>query len=328
METRLVQSPEFHVFNRNSSRVAPHGMHIRIKVGNEVGVCTTWNETSLIHRNPWSFSGDIPASELARGLRSYLTKQLGQLFSETRSGFWRALTYPAASVTSSNLGRSHAWWPRGKNMLQSQGRFVAKRDKAASLSNQRMTNKDLKWYSGILCYVQKICWYLLIMTPVSRTNHEDMASSKTSLRIFTGLSGLCGTATLWSFSTDFPGLFHVECCPIWTPKLMKERYSKKDFLDWSSHIFWPEKNPGKVKFVEDRCENCPRSVTWCPLTHSPTWFTCFSFWLTNAFCCFSCGCRGYQGPKYEGCIRHVALLQRCYTHRIKGLHNCGQAQLK
>ena len=31
-------------------RVAPNGMHIRIKVGSDVGVCTTWNETSLIHR--------------------------------------------------------------------------------------------------------------------------------------------------------------------------------------------------------------------------------------------------------------------------------------
>ena len=54
-------------------------------------------------------------------------------------------------------------------------------------------------------------------------------------------------------------------------------------------------------------------------THSPT-VTSFSSWLTNAFCVFDCGCRGYQGPKYEG---HIAA---AYARTIVAKH--GQAQLK
>ena len=91
-------------------RVAPNGMHIRIKVGSEVGVCTTWNETSLIQRNPWSFSGGIPASELARRLRSYLTKQLEQLFSETISDSSHYSQYCQASETRHHLDEEK-WWP-------------------------------------------------------------------------------------------------------------------------------------------------------------------------------------------------------------------------
>ena len=66
--------------------------------------------------DPWSFSGDTPASELARGLRSYLTKQLWPLFSETRSDSSNYSQYCQASETRHQLDEEK-WWP----MFEGQG---------------------------------------------------------------------------------------------------------------------------------------------------------------------------------------------------------------
>ena len=100
-----------------------------------------------------------------------------------------------------------------------------------------------------------------------------------------------------AFAPIFPDCFTSSAAQYGHQSSWKK--DKKDFPGLVQSYLLPWKNP------EDRRENCPRSVTWCLLTHSPTWLTSFPSRLTNAFCCFCCGCLGYQGAKYEG---NIALL--------------------